>query len=59
VHARTQKGFIDALHLQFDAEIIYLESKGREQLQQLETVSQELNKTYRQGNEQVSARLAD
>lgn len=41
---------------QFDAEIVYLESKGREQIQHLEAISQELSKTdqiFRQGNEQL------
>jgi Ras association domain-containing protein 7/8 len=41
----------------FDAEIVYLESKGREQIQHLEAISQELSKTdqiFRQGNEQVT-----
>ncbi|KAL7032377.1 hypothetical protein ACKWTF_007303 [Chironomus riparius] len=40
----------------FDAEIVYLESKSREQLQQFELISNELTKTdqaYRQGNDQL------
>ncbi|KAG5681999.1 hypothetical protein PVAND_011395 [Polypedilum vanderplanki] len=40
----------------FDAEIVYLENKSREQIQQFELISQELTKTdlaFRQGNEQL------
>ncbi|XP_065087014.1 uncharacterized protein DDB_G0283357 isoform X2 [Ochlerotatus camptorhynchus] len=40
----------------YDSEIQYLESKGREQQEKLEAITQEINKTdqvYRQGNEQL------
>lgn len=40
----------------YDAEIVYLENKEREQAQQLEAIAREISKTdqiFRQGNEQV------
>uniref|UniRef100_A0A336LJN0 CSON006309 protein n=1 Tax=Culicoides sonorensis TaxID=179676 RepID=A0A336LJN0_CULSO len=40
----------------YDAEIVFLENKSREQQQQLEAIVQEINKTdmlYRQGNDQL------
>ncbi|XP_059610336.1 ras association domain-containing protein 8 [Phlebotomus argentipes] len=40
----------------YDAEIVYLESKEREQAQQLEAIAREISKTdqiFRQGNEQL------
>lgn len=43
--------------LQYDAEIIYLETREQDQIHQLENITQELNKTdqmYRQGYDQVS-----
>lgn len=42
--------------LQYDSEIQYLESKGREQQDKLDALTQEINKTdqiYRQGSEQL------
>lgn len=44
----------------YDAEIVYLESKSHEQFQQLEAISQEINKTdliFRQGFEQLKILL--
>lgn len=41
----------------FDAEIVYLESKEREQLQHIDAIAREINKTdlvFRQGQEQVN-----
>ncbi|XP_055375196.1 ras association domain-containing protein 8 [Condylostylus longicornis] len=40
----------------YDAEIVYLESKERDQVQELESISREISKTdqmFRQGNEQL------
>lgn len=42
--------------LQYDAEIVYLENKERDQLQQIEAITREISKhdnIMRQGNEQV------
>ena len=42
--------------LQYDAEIVYLESKERDQAQELEAISREITKAdqlFRQGSEQV------
>lgn len=69
VHSIQYKDLIQLIKLQrekiinqqndltkFDAEIVYLENKSREQLQQFELISNELTKTdqaYRQGNDQL------
>lgn len=44
-------------YLQYDAEIVYLESKERDQAQELEAISREITKAdqlFRQGSEQVN-----
>lgn len=46
------------LKLQFDAEIIYLENKERDQIHQLDAITREINKTdllFRQSNEQLQS----